>query len=85
MWKGGGADVKPARVHIGINKYYILTKKIHSFSLTKYLSNKYKSQLNEPLIASGCTKVQLEKSPIADRCEFVSSITNSTFFAINDN
>ena len=51
----------------------------------KYLSNKYKSQPNEPLFASGCTKVQLEKSPITDRCEFVSSITNSTFFEINDN
>ena len=31
LWKGGGADVKPAGIHIGLNKYYILTKKIHSF------------------------------------------------------
>ena len=85
MKGGGGADVNPARVYIEINKYYTFRKKIHLFSLMKYLSNKYKSQLNEPLFASGCTIVQLEKSPIADKFEFVSSITNSTFFAINDN
>ena len=29
--EGRGADVKPARVYIGINKYYTLTKKFIYF------------------------------------------------------
>ena len=39
-----------------------------------------KSQLSEPLFLNGCTVVQLEKSPIANRCEFMGPHKPFNFF-----